>query len=119
MASDHWSSIQNTNDWRFWIEKTNALLQLINCNSNTDNIYLYANNPYEEKYQLLINKCKGVGWEKLCNFKAFTELPYDMGDIFENTEDYNPDYKILRNSKKYYFLIKVQWQNKLNLLILL
>ena len=37
-------------------EKTNALLNLINHEPDIDKIYLYAKDPYEAKYQLLINK---------------------------------------------------------------
>ena len=36
--------------------ETNALLSLINHESDVDQIFLYAKNPYEAKYQLLINK---------------------------------------------------------------
>ena len=34
--------------------KTNALLNLINHEPEIDKIYLYAKDPYEAKYQLLI-----------------------------------------------------------------
>ena len=37
-------------------EKTNALLNLINHELDIDKIYLYAKDPNEAKYQLLINK---------------------------------------------------------------
>ena len=36
--------------------KTNALLNLINNQPDTDEINLYAQDPYEAKYQFLINK---------------------------------------------------------------
>ena len=36
--------------------KTNALLNLINNQSDIDKIYLYAEDPYEAKYQFVINK---------------------------------------------------------------
>ena len=36
--------------------KTNALLNLINHEPDIAKIYLYAKDPYEAKYQLLINK---------------------------------------------------------------
>ena len=36
--------------------KTNALLDLINNQPDVDKIYLYAKDPYEAKYQFLINK---------------------------------------------------------------
>ena len=35
--------------------KTNALLNLINNKPDIDKIYLYAKNPYESKYQFLID----------------------------------------------------------------
>ena len=38
--------------------KTNALLNLINNRPDIDKIYLYAKDPYEAKYQFLINKRK-------------------------------------------------------------
>ena len=38
------------------MENTNALLNLINLEADIDKIYLYAKDPYEAKYQLLINK---------------------------------------------------------------
>ena len=36
--------------------KTNALLNLINNQPDIDKIYPYAKDPYEAKYQYLINK---------------------------------------------------------------
>ena len=36
--------------------KTNSLFNLINQQPDIDKIYLYAKDPYEAKYQLLINK---------------------------------------------------------------
>ena len=41
--------------------KTNALLNLINNQPDIDKIYLYAKDPYEAKYQLLINKKESIG----------------------------------------------------------
>ena len=56
--------------------KTNALLYLINDQQDIDKLYLYAKDPYEAKYQYLINEHEKVG---LIHFK--------------NIEDYNPDKK--------------------------
>ena len=36
--------------------KTNSLFNLINHQQNIDEIYLYAKDPYEAKYQFLIKK---------------------------------------------------------------
>ena len=41
--------------------KTNLLLNLIENQPDIDKIYLYAKDPYESKYQYLINKTEGVG----------------------------------------------------------
>ena len=41
--------------------KTNTLLNLINTQPDIDKIYLYAKDPYEAKYQYLINKREKVG----------------------------------------------------------
>ena len=40
--------------------KTNALLNLIENQPDIDKIYLYAKDPYEAKYQYLIDKREGV-----------------------------------------------------------
>ena len=45
------------NSWRgSGSGKSNALLNLLNHEPDIDNIYLHAKDPYEIKYQLLINK---------------------------------------------------------------
>ena len=41
--------------------KTNALLNLINNQPDIDKIYLYAKDPYEAKYQFLINERESMG----------------------------------------------------------
>ena len=41
--------------------KRSALLNLINNQPDIDKIYLYAKDPYEAKYQYLINKREKVG----------------------------------------------------------
>ena len=41
--------------------KTNALLNLINNQADTDKIYLYTKDARELKYQFLINKREKVG----------------------------------------------------------
>ena len=45
--------------------KTNALLNLINNQHDIDKIYLYAKDPYEAKYQFLINKRESVDINRL------------------------------------------------------
>ena len=69
--------------------KTNALLNLININK----IYLYAKDPYETKYQYLINKREEVGLDHFKDPKAFMEYSNDMQNVYKNIEDYNPEKK--------------------------
>ena len=71
--------------------KINALLNLINNQPDIDKIYLYAKDPYEAKYQYLINKCKKLGLNHYDDLKAFMEYSNDMQDVYKNIEEYNPD----------------------------
>ena len=73
--------------------KTNALLNLINHEPVINKIYLYAKDPYEAKYQLLINKRKSTGLKYFNDPKAFIQYSDNMNDIYENIEDYNPNKK--------------------------
>ena len=57
--------------------KTNALLNLINNQPDNDKIYLYAKDPYENKYQYLINKRENVGLNHFNDPKAFMEYSND------------------------------------------
>ena len=58
--------------------KTNVLSNLINNLPDTDKIYLYAKDPYETKYQYLINKREKVGLNVNDDPKAFIEYSNDM-----------------------------------------
>ena len=73
--------------------KTNALLNLINDQPDNDRIYLYAKDPYETKYQYLINKRGQVGLVHFNDSKAFMEYSDGMQDVYKKTDDYNPDKK--------------------------
>ena len=70
--------------------RTNALLNLINNQLDINKIYLYARDPYETKYQYLINKRGKVGLDHFDDPKAFMEYSNDMQDVYKNIEDYNP-----------------------------
>ena len=70
--------------------KTNALLNLISSQPDIDKIYLYAKDPYEKKYQYLINKREKVGLNHFNDPKAFMEYSNDMQVVYKNIEDYNP-----------------------------
>ena len=67
--------------------KTNALLNLINHEPDTDRIFLYVKDPYEAKYQLLINKRESTGLKYFNDSKAFIEYSNDMDDIYKNIEE--------------------------------
>ena len=71
--------------------KTNALLTLINNQPDIDKIYLYAKDPYEAKYQFLINKRESIGLKHFNDPKAFIEYSNDMQDVYKNIDEYNPD----------------------------
>ena len=73
--------------------KTNGLLNFINNQPDIDKIYLYAKDPYEAKYQYLINKREKVGLDHFKDPKAFMGYSNDMQHIYKNIEDYNPGKK--------------------------
>ena len=71
--------------------KTNVLLNLIENQPDIDKIYLYAKDPYEAKYEYLINKREGVSINHFNDPKAFNENSSDMHDVHKNMNYYNPD----------------------------
>ena len=68
---------------------TNALLNLINNQPDIDKIYLYAKDPYEAKYQFLINKRESTGLKHFNDPKAFIEYSNDMQDVYKNIDECN------------------------------
>ena len=64
--------------------KTNIFLNLIENQLDIDKIYLYAKDPYEAKYQYLINKREGVGIDHFNDPKAFIEYSNHMRDVYKN-----------------------------------
>ena len=69
--------------------KTNEVLNLINNQPNIDKIYLYAKDPYEAKYQYLINKREKLGQNHFHDPNIFIEYSNDMQDVYKNIEDYS------------------------------
>ena len=65
----------------FGCGKTNALLNLINKQSDIDKIYLYAKDQCEAKYQFLINRRENIRLKQLCDPKTFIEYWNDMKDV--------------------------------------
>ena len=53
--------------------KTNALLNLINKQPDIEKIYLYAKDPFEAKYQILIDRRESVVLKHFNDPKAFIE----------------------------------------------
>ena len=64
---------------------------LIEAQPDIDKIYLYAKDPYEAKYQYLINIGQKVGIDNFDDSKAFIGYSNDMHDAYKNIDEYNPD----------------------------
>ena len=60
--------------------KTNLLFSLISQQPDNDKIYLYAKDPFQAKYQFLINKRESTG------SKVFIEFSNNVDDIYKNIE---------------------------------
>ena len=61
-----------------------------NQRPDIDKNYLYVKDPFELKYQLLINGRKKVGIENLKNPKAVIDYPQIIDDVYENLAENNP-----------------------------
>ena len=77
--------------------KTNTLLHLINNFHPIDEIYLYAKDTDEKKYQYLIHKREQAGIKNLDDPHAFIEYSSDMNDVLDDINNYNKnrDKKVL------------------------
>ena len=70
--------------------KTNMLLSLIKHQQpNIEKTYLYVKDPFQSKYELLINGREKVGLKILKITKAFIDYSQKIDDVYENLEDYN------------------------------
>ena len=52
---------------------------------------MYAKDPYETKYQYLINKRESAGINYFNDPKAFIEYSNNMHHVYKNIDKYNPD----------------------------
>ena len=52
---------------------------------------MYAKDPYEVKYQFLINKRESTGIKHFNDHKAFIEYSNDMQDVYKNIYEYKVD----------------------------
>ena len=74
--------------------KTNVLMNLIIHQwPDIDKIYSNVKDPFESKYQLLINGRKNIGIEILKKTKAFIDYSQTNDDVDNSLEDYNPTKK--------------------------
>ena len=71
--------------------KTNALSNLIKNDPDIGKIYLYTKDPYESKYQFLINKRESTRLKHFNDPKAFIEYSNNMQNFYKNIEEYNTD----------------------------
>ena len=69
--------------------KTNALLNLIENQLDIDKIYLYVKDPYEAKYQCLMNIRKSAGLNHFNDPKVFIEYSNDMQDLYNDPKAFN------------------------------
>ena len=60
--------------------KHKRVLNLINHESNIDEIFLYAKDPYEAKHQLLIKKRESTDIKCLNDSKGFLKYSNDMDE---------------------------------------
>ena len=52
---------------------------------------MYAKDPYEDKYQFLIEKKESIILKHFNDPKAFIVFSNDMHDVYKDINDYNPD----------------------------
>ena len=62
---------------------------MINNQPDIDKIYLYAKDPYEDKYQFLIKRRENIEAKHFNDPKAFIEYSNDMHDVYKNINNYN------------------------------
>ena len=65
-------------------------MNLIKDQLDIDKIYSYVKDPFEAKYQYLINIREKVGINHYDDPKAFIEYLNYMQDVYKNIEEYNP-----------------------------
>ena len=84
------SSIQHINN-RLRVWKNKFIIEFNRNQPDIDEIYLYAKDPYEAKYQYLTSKREGLGIHYFNDPKAFIEYSNDIHDVYKNIDEYNPD----------------------------
>ena len=69
------------------------MLNLIIEQDDIDNIYFYAKDLSEPKYEFLIKKCKNAGTKHLNDPNALVKCSNTMDDVYGDTDNYNPNRK--------------------------
>ena len=94
------------------------MLNLIENQPDFNKIYLYAKDPYQAKYQYLINKRETVGINHFNDPKAFIEYSNGMHDVYKNINYYNRHkaYKILIVFDD--MIVDMIWNKKLNSIVI-
>ena len=77
------SSTWNTNNRRLRIWKNKCIIKSINKQPDIYKIYFYVKDPYEAKYQFLINKRKSPGLKHFNDSKVFIEYSNDMQGVYK------------------------------------
>ena len=112
MATKCWSSMQNINNWRFWTWKNKYITEsnksLTICWYN----YLCAKDQYAAKYQLLINKWHLMIRLEMKNCNTTLTAKQQTYQHYNQIKLINTN---ILQVRKYYLLIKVDWQSKLSL----
>ena len=73
--------------WAYGSRIPNSLFNLINHQPDIDKIYLYAKDPYQAKYQLLVNKKRKYRLQVFQWFQRFYWIRfYDIDDSCKNIE---------------------------------
>ena len=54
---------------------------------------MFTKDPYEAKYQYLINKREGISINQFNDPKAFIEYSNDMPHVYKSIDEYNPEKK--------------------------
>ena len=54
-------------------------------------MYLYSKDPYEAKYQFLINKRESVAFKRFNDPKAFIKYSNDMQGVYKNIDEHNTE----------------------------
>ena len=86
-----WSSIQNIDNRRFRIWKTNVLINLIENQPDIDKNIFVRKRSISSKISNLINKREGVAINHFKDHQAFIEYSNVMRNIYKNINHYNPN----------------------------